>query len=280
MSAIADIAARWSAAYLLRTIRKMKRFLNTFWFGLLLFGCVGCATDNEFIAKIPLFEARSDKIPGLTPPYDRKKQIQEKGERGAKVPDAEKEILVAQLMVEYRTSPDQNMRREAVDAMAKIPHPKRDFYMKEMLKDDDPFIRISVLEAIGKTFNGERSELIGILIDRMKADMDKDVRLRATEILGPIGAACAGRGSKSTFPRDSEQARRIESALGDVLIDKIPAMRYQAMRSLHQVSGKDYGENINRWLAYIQYTKGETDAPPPERSFAEKIPRPQLPMFK
>jgi len=126
----------------------MKRFLNILWFGLLLFGCVGCATDNAFLAKVPLFEARNDKIPGLMSPKERKKLIQEKGEKGAKAPEGEKEILVAQLMVEYRTSPDQNMRREAVDAMAKIPHPKRDSYMKEMLKDDDPFIRISVLETV------------------------------------------------------------------------------------------------------------------------------------
>ncbi len=261
----------------------MKRFLNIFWLGLVLFGCIGCATDNEFLAKLPLFEANSDKIPGLTAPRDRKKQIQEKGEKGAKAPDAEKEVLVAQLMVEYRTSPDQNMRREAVDAMAKIPHAKRDFYMKEMLLDDDPFIRISVLEAIGKSFNGERSELIGILIDRMKTDTDKDVRLRATEIIGAVGETCSGRG-KTVFARSSapdvEQAKRIETALGDVLLDKVPAMRFQAMRSLHQVTGKDFGENINSWLAYTQYAKGEAETAPKERGFVEKIPRPQLPMFK
>jgi hypothetical protein len=263
--------------------RKMKRFLNILWFGLVVFGCVGCATDNEFLAKLPLFEANSDTIPGLTSPKVRKKQIQLKGEKGADAPDGEKEILVAQLMVEYRTSPDQNMRREAVDAMAKIPHSKRDFYMKEMLKDDDPFIRISVLEAFGKTFNGERSELIDILIGCAKSDSDKDVRLRATEILGAVGETCSGR-SKKVFARssvpDSEQAKRIESTLGTLLLDKVPAMRYQSMKSLHQVTGKDYGENINNWLAYIQYAKGESAEIPKERSFTEKIPRPQLPMFK
>ena len=261
----------------------MKRFLNIFRFGLLFFVCIGCATDNEFLAKMPLFEANSDKIPGLMPPRDRIKLIREKGERGAKATDSEKEILVAQLMVEYRTSPDPNMRRESVDAMAKIPHLKRDFYMKEMLRDNDPFIRISVLEAVGQSFNGERSELIDILIDCMKADLDKDVRLRATEILGAVGETCSGRGKKvfarSSVP-DFEQTKRIESALGDILLDRVPALRFQAMKSLHQVTGKDYGENINNWLAYIQYTKEEIPAPPRERSFTEKIPRPQLSMFK
>jgi len=251
----------------------MKRFLNILWFGLLLLSYVGCATDNEFLAKVPFFEARSDKIPGLMSPRERKKLIQEKGERGAKAPEAEKEILVAQLMVEYRTSPDQNMRREAVDAMAKIPHPKRDFYMKEMLKDDDPFIRISVLEAIGKSFNGD--DRVDILIDRMKADSDKDVRLRATEILGQIGAGVGKPTAKA-----SPDLKRIEAALGEMLLDKVPAVRYQAMKSLRQVTGKDYGENINHWLAYIQYTKGESTELPKERGFAEKIPRPQLSMFK
>ena len=258
----------------------MKRFLNILWFGLLLFGCVGCATDNAFLAKVPLFEARSDTIPGLMSPRERKKLIQEKGEKGAKAPEGEKEILVAQLMVEYRTSPDQNMRREAVDAMAKIPHPRRDLHMKEMLKDDDPFIRISVIEAIGKTFNGD--DRVDLLIDRMKADPDKDVRIRATEILGTIGAAYAGHPTKTVRrpTKETGLARKIELSLGEMLLDKVPAVRYQAMKSLHLVTGKDYGENINNWLAYMQYTKGESTELPKERGFAEKIPRPQLSMFK
>ncbi len=155
--------------------------------------CVGCAVDNAFLASLPLFEAQSDTIPGLQPPYKRLEQIELKGEKGAGAPDAEKEVLVAQLMTEYRSSPDHNMRRAAVDAMAKIPHRKRDEYMKEILNDGDPMVRISALEAICKIYNGPRDELVDLLIERMKRDQDKDVRLIAVKGLGEICAA-----SKST----------------------------------------------------------------------------------
>lgn len=241
----------------------------------------GCATDNEYIAKLPLFEAYSDKIPGLTPPIERKKQIRLKGEKGAVAPDAEKEILVAQLMVEYRTSPDPNMRREAVDAMAKIPYPKRDLYMKEILEDADPFVRISALEAVGQTFNGERAELASILIEHMKSDPDKDVRLTCVRLLGD---KFAGR-SKGIVPVTVALAPEavgtaVFDALADGLYDKVPAVRYESMQSLRKVTGQDYGSDINRWIQYVRHTRGESPELPKERSFAEKLPRIQLPMLK
>ncbi|MDR1269752.1 MAG: HEAT repeat domain-containing protein [Planctomycetaceae bacterium] len=245
--------------------------------GITLFVTSGCAVDNEFIAKLPLFEAKSDKIPGLEPPWKRKKLIQQKGLQGKTVSDSEKEILVAQLMVEYRTSPDPNMRREAVDAMAKIPHPKRDGYMKEILADSDPFVRLSALEALGKTYSGTKKELALLLIENSKKDTDKDVRLTAIRLL----ADSFPKPSQKTVTKTSDEIDSIIlPALGEALYDKVPAVRYEAMQSLHKVTGKDYGNDINRWILYIQYQKGETAKPPEERSFAEKLPTIQLPMFK
>ncbi|MDR0337298.1 MAG: hypothetical protein LBI18_09430, partial [Planctomycetaceae bacterium] len=72
----------------------------------------------------------------------------------------------------------------------------------------------------------------------------------------------------------------IVQALGEALYDKVPAVRYEAMQSLHKITGKDYGNDINRWIQYVQYQKGETEKVPAERSFAEKLPTIQLPMFK
>jgi hypothetical protein len=45
------------------------------------------------------------------------------GMKGATVSEEEREILVAKLAYEYQTSPDPIMRREALDALTKIPHP-------------------------------------------------------------------------------------------------------------------------------------------------------------
>jgi hypothetical protein len=230
----------------------------------------GCAVDNENIAKLPLFEAKSDKIPGLDSPRQRKKIIQEKGTKGAAAADSDKEIIVAQLVLEYQTSPDPNMRREAVDALAKIPHPKRDQFLQDILKDEDPFVRLSALEALAKTFSGRQEELVSLLIDRMKTDSDKDVRLAAIRILG------------FATPKDAanELHRLSVQELGGALYDKIPAIRYASMQSLQKITGKDYGNDITRWLQFVRYVKGEVPDLPAERKLSEKMPGMNLPMFK
>ncbi|MDR3181867.1 MAG: HEAT repeat domain-containing protein [Planctomycetaceae bacterium] len=244
-------------------------------FPLFLFS--GCAVDNEYIAKLPLFEAKSDKIPGLDPPYERKKLIREKGEKGAKADAASQEILSAQLMLEYQTSPDPNMRREAVDAMAKIPCPQRDQYLLEVLKDSDAFIRLSALEALktahSKSSSAAAGGYVSVLVDRMKHDTDKDVRLAAIRLLGGI---------KLHTIKESEGITpdSLTLALGEMLQDKVPAVRYASMETLQKLTGKDYGTDINRWSQYIRYIQGEDAELPQPRSFAEKIPRIDLPMFK
>ncbi|MDR3232818.1 MAG: HEAT repeat domain-containing protein [Planctomycetaceae bacterium] len=254
----------------------MKNLLYSLFF-LSFFFFAGCAVDNEYIAKLPLFEAKSDTIPGLDPPHQRKKMIREKGEKGAKSAyTASREILSAQLMLEYQTSPDPNMRREAVDALAKIPCPQRRQYLMEVLQDEDALIRLSALEALGKAASQTNSEerdtsgLTPILIDRMKHDTDKDIRLAAIRLLAGTGKI------KKTDAADSV----LVDALGEMLHDKVPAVRYASMLALHKITGKDYGTDINRWQQYVRYIHGEDAALPQERTLAEKIPRVDLPMFK
>ncbi|MGL4593598.1 MAG: HEAT repeat domain-containing protein [Thermoguttaceae bacterium] len=257
----------------------MSLFTAVFAILVALLGATGCAVDNEYIAKLPLFEAKTDKIPGLQPPKERLKQIRLKGEKGANAPTAEKEILVAQLVVEYRTSPDPNMRREAVDAMAKIKHSKRDEYMKEILQDTDPFVRLSALDALGKSFNGNQEELLRIFVERLRTDPDKDVRLSATKLIGIQTPS-----QQPTIPHKNKIAtQKMQeaslAALSDALYDKVPAIRYEAMQSLQKITMQDYGTDINKWQQYVQYTKGNGTAPQ-QRTFAEKLPQIQLPMFK
>jgi len=229
----------------------------------------GCAVENQYLAKLPLFEAKSDTIPGLDSPHQRKKIIREKGIKGATASEEEREILVAQLVHEYQTSPDPNMRREAVDALAKIPHLQRDRFLREILQDENPFVRLSALESLSKTYSGDQEELLALLIDRTKTDSDRDVRLAAVRILGDVAPK---------KPGDSSY-RTVVLELGNLLDDKVPAVRYAAMQSLHRVTGKDYGNDITRWLQHIRYVKGEVPNLPAERKFMEKLPAVSLPMF-
>jgi len=231
----------------------------------------GCAVENQYIAKLPLFSAKSDRIPGLDPPHERTKLIREKGKKGETASEEEREILVAQLVHEYQTSPDPNMRRESVDALAKIPHPQRDRFLQEILQDSNPFVRLSALESLSNTYSGDPVDLQTLLISRMKTDPDKDVRLAAVRILGDITPQDKGGGGRNSL---------IVSELGNLLHDRVPAIRAEAMQSLHKVTGKDYGSDINRWLQYMRYLQGEVPNLPAERTFSEKLPTVSLPMFK
>jgi len=234
----------------------------------LLSGCG--AVDNRYLAKLPFYEARTDKIPGLDSAHERKKLIREKGTKGATASESDREILVAQLVHEYQTSPDPNMRREAVDALAKIPHLQRDRFLREILQDPNPFVRLSALEALGNTYSGESEELLRLLMDRIKTDPDQDIRVAAVRIIGEVAPK----------NKADSQHRLVVLELGNLLHDRVPAVCYQAMQSLVKTTGIDYGNDINRWQQYIRYMKGEVPDVPVERTFTEKLPTIALPMFK
>jgi len=238
----------------------------------------GCAVDNQHIARLPLFEARSDRIPGLDPPHERRKLIREKGARGATASEESREILVAQLVHEYQTSPDPNMRREAVDALAKIPHPQRDRFLREILQDPNPFVRLSALEALGNTYSGDPESLQRLLIDRMRTDADQDVRVAAVRILGDVTPPHKVENRQMWDGRGISHTAILE--LGNLLNDRIPAVRFAAMRSLQRITGMDYGNDINRWLHFIRYVNGEVPDLPAERTFTERLPTIALPMFR
>jgi hypothetical protein len=105
----------------------------------------------------------------------------------------------------------------------------------------------------------------------MKTDQDRDVRLTAVRMLGDV------------TPQDRVGGGRNSLAvaeLGHLLHDRVPAVRFESMRSLHKITGKDYGHDINRWLQYMRYLNGEIPSLPAERTFSEKLPTISLPMFK
>lgn len=240
----------------------------------------GCATSSEFFAQLPGFEARSDTVPGLTPPLERRKAIREKGEKGAKAPAAEQDILMGQLLEEYRKSPDKNIRREVVEAMAKISHKTRDGCLREALRDEDAFVRISACRGLGEktggTVSGDGISRLETLRDVMKTDPDKDVRMVAMKMLGQNARAIRKGDIKGQFGPKLDE---ITLDIGAQLDDKAPAVRYQAMISLQECTGMNYGTEFDRWVDYIEYKAGRAAEAPAELTWAERIEVPRLPMF-
>ncbi len=259
----------------------MQKTMKLLHIKFLLLFCVllsGCAVDSPFLAKFPGFSARSDQIPGLMPARERLEIIRKKGEYGKKATDQEKSILIAQLMLEYETAPSHHLKREAVDALGKISHPDQFTCLKEVLADSDPQIRISALEAIGQEmYRDGREQLVPLFIDIAKTDTDKDVRVLAMQRLGKIGKNLWADAKQDGY--SAAHKSQIFVTLANALEDKQTIIRYEAMQQLKQMTGMDYGNDINRWLEYVQYQNGEIATPPKEKSWVEHLPKIQLPML-
>ena len=89
-------------------------------------------------------------------------------------------------------------------------------------------------------------EAVQLLSHRYQTDTDIDVRLQAVRML------CAVK-EEAAIP-----------ALARALEDPDPAVQFRAVASLKKVSGRDLGEDVNRWRAWVSDPASE-----PEWSMAE-----------
>jgi hypothetical protein len=98
------------------------------------------------------------------------------------------------------------------------------------IESDFPEVRIAACRAWASQSSPER---VGILLQRVAADTDNDVRIAAMRGLGHC--------------RSAEDQPRIRESLQDVLDDEDPAIQYAAAESLEASSGLDLGGNIRLW---------------------------------
>jgi HEAT repeat protein len=131
--------------------------------------------------------------------------------------------------------------------LGQYPSPTADAILKAALADGDAHVRVVACEAWGKHSDAEGVKLLS---DTLRGDVDADVRLAAVRALG-----------------ETKNPQAVP-ALGDALSDTDPAMQYRAVLSLEKVTGKDLGNDVERWR---QYVKGEQPAWTP--SLAERIRR-------
>jgi len=119
--------------------------------------------------------------------------------------------------------------------------------LQAALGDPDPDVRLAACQAWVKRESAEATPgLIGLL----NGDLNPEVRLAAAKALGQ-------RKDPAAVP-----------ALGNALEDSDPAMQYQAVMSLRQITGKDFGSDVNQWR---QYVKGETPKPANSISITERL---------
>jgi HEAT repeat protein len=151
-------------------------------------------------------------------------------ERAAKGGPDERERISSQLAASYRQEPDSIVREEIVRAAGACRTQTSNSVLAAALNDSIPDVRIAACEGWSQVGGPDASrQLAGTL----SSDVDFDVRLAAAKALGTTGDPTA------------------VAVLGSALEDRDPAMQFQAVQSLRELTGKDLGNDVNRWRQYV-----------------------------
>lgn len=187
--------------------------------GLVLSGCAGWSpwTSKEK-------SARNAELYGPTA-NQRIKTLQEqaKAARG----DSQQQVeftqeLVGKVLEEH----DARVRCEMVAVAAEFDTASSLAICKGALQDPDERVRMKACD-IWRKRGGE--EAVQLLANRYRTDRELDVRLRALRMLGELE-------DKSAIP-----------VLAEALENPDPAVQYRAVAALKQVSGRDLGDDVNKW---------------------------------
>ncbi len=207
----------------------------------------GCA-DLDFLPSwVPFQSAASDQLPGVVTPAERIADLRKLADKAANTSAEEKLRVSQQLVASIRTEKDPLIRDEIIRTLGRYPGPGVEAILKAALSDADTQVRVAACEAWGK--HGDATA-VKLLSEALRSDVDADVRLAAAKALGDT------KNSEAVGP------------LGEALNDADPAMQYRAVLSLKRVTGKDLGNDVNRWQ---QYVKGEVQETPP--SMVERFRR-------
>ncbi len=190
----------------------------------------GCA-DFDLPSWVPFQGPPSDTMPGVVAPRDRIAQLWKQAETANSMSPAERQQISEQLAAAIRTEKDPLIRLEIVRTLGHYPGPAADAILKAALSDPEARIRMAACEAWGK-----RNEIqaVNLLAETLRSNVDADVRMVAATALGETKNPAA------------------LAPLGDALSDTDPAMQYRAVLSLRQATGKDFGENVERWQQYVK----------------------------
>jgi hypothetical protein len=215
-------------------------------------GCNGLSGPNRGWASLPWSKKPAetpDKGTGITPPYQRMAELRELEKTGpSKSPD-EQQRIGRQLAEQFRTEEDPLIRTQMVRTLTQFKTDEACALLRDAMDDNSTDVRIAACRAWGARKGPEAIELLG---KRTADDTNVDVRLAAVRALGETG-------NPGAVPK-----------LAFALEDTDPALQYRAVLSLRKITGKDLGNDVNRWR---QYVKGETPATPRPTSIAERFRR-------
>ncbi len=176
---------------------------------------------------------------GITTPAQRIQMLRELQQTAAKKSPEQQVKICDDLNKQIQNEQDPLIRRHIIRTFGFYNTPVSSTVLKAAINDSDSTVRLAACEAWGRRGGKEAAD---ILLGVLASDTDLDVRLAAARAVG-----------KTHDPSSVGN-------LAECLTDGNPAIQFRVATSLKEVSGKDYGTDINRWRAYA---KGETTADPP-----------------
>lgn len=203
----------------------------------------GCAGNGLFAKK-----ANPDAS-GIMAPSEEIAALREMRETAAKVSPDEQQRRSKLLAKAIRREEDALIRAEILKTLEKYPTETATEVLSAGSRDPDPDVRITVCEVLGHRNDSASVATLGELLN---GDSNIDVRLAAARALG-----------ESRDPAAVQQ-------LGKALEDPDPAMQYRVVQSLHTVTGKDLGNDANRWRLYV---RGELPKSEESISLGERLRR-------
>lgn len=201
-------------------------------------GClllVGCASGQPWTPFSDPAKAARDREQYGPTADERMRELAADAKRArAGAPPAQEEFtqaLVGAMLAEH----DPRVRCEILEVAADFPTAAAASICRGALQDPEPRVRMAACSAWAKRGG---PEAVPLLAARYQTDSEIDVRLRALRELGTLG-------DKEAIP-----------VLARALEDSDPAVQYRAVAALKKVSGRDLGNDVNKWREWAADPEG------------------------
>jgi HEAT repeat protein len=213
--------------------------------GLSMLGSTGCASTPQLAPWWPWSEPDQTAELAQYGPISRQKIESLKELQKAPTPGAIEDTRLADQM-QHETDP--LVRLHIVRTLAHYETPTADAALYAALKDNDVDVRIEACKAWGRRAGPDAGRVLG---ETLAGDTSVDVRIAAAKALGEM--------------RDPQAVPLLAVALED----PDPALQFRAVEAMRLASGKDLGNDVNRWREFAK----NPDMNAPEESLARRLGR-------
>jgi HEAT repeat protein len=163
------------------------------------------------------------------------KELAEKSKAAKEGGEAGQQQFAQEIATAMVAEHDARVRGAMLDAVADLQSPLANAVCQGAMQDPDPRVRMAACSAWVKRGG---PEAVDMLAARYQTDTELDVRLRALRCLGELG--------------DSKSV----PVLAKALEDSDPAVQYRAVAALKKVSGRDLGDDVNKWREWAADPEG------------------------